>query len=127
MKSKRCYYEKIAIAVVRASGPCVLLMYLLSCCLTAWATESGREIAFDRSRGNCLACHAIGGGEQLGNVGPDLRQIERRYSKQALREKIFDAAKGNPRSVMPRYGYHKILTPVEIDALVEFLMKHQGQ
>ncbi|MFN3786467.1 MAG: hypothetical protein ACK4RS_06460, partial [Thiothrix sp.] len=33
---------------------------------------TGKELAFDRSIGNCLACHMIEGGDLPGNIGPPL-------------------------------------------------------
>ncbi len=37
---------------------------------------AGRALAFDRSMGNCLACHAIAGGDLPGNLGPPLQERE---------------------------------------------------
>ena len=34
------------------------------------ARAGGQQIAFDRSKGNCLTCHAIKGGESPGTIGP---------------------------------------------------------
>ena len=38
-----------------------------------------------------------------------------------LREQIFDATKVNPKTVMPPFGRHNILTQDEIDKIVEFV------
>ena len=35
------------------------------------AAEQGKEIAFHRKKGNCLACHKIAGGSLPGNIGPE--------------------------------------------------------
>ncbi len=83
---------------------------------------AGRQIAFATERGNCLACHEINGGTQMGNIGPSLRQVRARFPKrQALRARIWDASAFNPNSIMPPFGRHRILTESEIYALVEFL------
>ena len=39
--------------------------------------EQGKKVAFDRKKGNCLACHMIAGGELPGNIGPPLRPASR--------------------------------------------------
>ena len=85
------------------------------------AVEKGRDIAFNRKKGNCLACHMIKGGTQPGNMGPPLIGIGKRYTKEKLRAQIWDATKKNPNSPMPPFGRHKILTDKEIDLVVEFI------
>ena len=84
--------------------------------------EQGKAIAFNRKKGNCLACHQIAGGTLPGNIGPPLVGMKQRFpSKQALREQIWDATKRNPNTSMPPFGRHKILTEDEIDKVVEFV------
>jgi len=84
--------------------------------------EKGRELAFDRNRGNCLACHIIEGGELPGTVAPPLMVMKARFPDRAvLREQIWDATIRNPESVMPPYGRHGVLTEEEIDLVVDFI------
>jgi sulfur-oxidizing protein SoxX len=84
--------------------------------------EQGKEIAFDRKLGNCLACHMIDGGTLPGNIGPPLVAMKTRYPDKAkLRAQIWDATKVNPNTIMPPFGRHKILTESEIDKIVEFI------
>ena len=45
----------------------------------ASAVEQGKTIAFNRSLGNCLACHDIKGGDSPGNIGPPLVNMQARY------------------------------------------------
>jgi sulfur-oxidizing protein SoxX len=86
------------------------------------ALEQGRSIAFDRNRGNCLACHAIEGGEFAGNYGPPLVMMKSRFpDRAALRAQIWDAAVRDPATRMPPYGRHRILTEREIDLVVDFV------
>ncbi len=83
---------------------------------------SGKQLAFTREKGNCLACHVIEGGESPGNIGPPLHAIQTRFeSKQQLRQQIWDATQFNPNSSMPPYGKNKILTEQEIDKVVDFI------
>jgi sulfur-oxidizing protein SoxX len=87
--------------------------------------ETGQEIAFDKSKGNCLACHAIPGDPKaitLANIGPPLIAMNTRFpNKSRLREQIWDATKFNVSSAMPPFGKHKILTEQEIDKVVDYV------
>lgn len=104
---------------MNAQNILLTLIILYSYGVTA---EDGKSIAFDRSKGNCLACHDIAGGESPGNIGPKLSNIQQRYpDKSLLRQRIWDETKFNPASVMPPFGKHRILTESEIDKIVEFL------
>jgi L-cysteine S-thiosulfotransferase len=85
----------------------------------------GRTLAFDRTKGNCLACHAIPSdkkAEAPGNIGPPLVNIKERYPDRAkLRAQIWDATVANPNSSMPPFGRNKILTEQEIDLVTEYI------
>lgn len=84
--------------------------------------ERGKAIAFDRGRGNCLACHAIDGGELMGDYGPPLILMKVRYpDRDALRAQVWDAAAREPLTRMPPYGRHRILSEEEIDLVVDFI------
>lgn len=84
--------------------------------------EAGKNIAFDRKKGNCLACHQISGGNLAGNVGPPLVAMKSRFPEKAkLRAQIFDATKSNINSMMPPFGRHNVLSDSEIDKVVEFI------
>jgi len=84
--------------------------------------EQGREIAFNRKKGNCLACHQIEGGTLPGNIGPPLISMKARFPDKArLRAQIWDATVNNPNTIMPPFGRHRILSEEEIDKVVEFI------
>lgn len=86
------------------------------------AHADGQQIAFDRTKGNCLACHIIKGGESPGNIGPELSNMKQRYpDKSLLRKRIWDETQFNPITVMPPFGKHRILTEDEIDQVVNFI------
>lgn len=92
------------------------------CCFTNVCQADGQAIAFDRTKGNCLACHVIAGGESPGNIGPELSNIQARYpNKTLLRQRIWDETEFNSITVMPPFGKHRILSEQEIDQVVEFL------
>ena len=92
----------------------------------SFAAESdiaqGKEIAFDRKQGNCLACHMIEGGNSPGNIAPPLVAMKARFpNKQDLRNQIWDPTVRNPETSMPPFGKHEILTKQELDKVVEFI------
>ena len=86
------------------------------------AVTQGGCVVISRTKGNCMACHAIAGTTH-GNIAPPLVQMKQRFPDKAkLRTQIGDAHKLNPRSVMPPFGPHEILTQDEIDKVVEFVL-----
>lgn len=86
------------------------------------AVTQGGCVVIERTKGNCMACHAIAG-TTAGNIAPPLVQMKQRFPDKAkLRAQIDDARKLNPRSVMPPFGPHEILTQDEIDKVVEFVL-----
>jgi sulfur-oxidizing protein SoxX len=88
----------------------------------AQSAAEGQRLAFDRSKGNCLSCHEIRGGELPGTMGPALRGIKSKYpDRDDLVAILSDETRRNPQTVMPPFGRNHILTAREIDAIVDFL------
>ena len=86
------------------------------------AASEGQKLAFDRSKGNCLTCHVIKGGEYPGTLGPELVDIKSKYPKREdLVAILNDETLRNPLTVMPPFGRNRILTETEINAIVDFL------
>ena len=84
--------------------------------------EKGKQLAFERTKGNCLACHAIADGSLAGTIGPPLLMMEARFPNKAdLRAQIWDATVKNPNSMMPPFGRHRILTDDELDLIVDYI------
>lgn len=105
-----------------------LSLTALAFCIAAplWAgpaeVEKGKDVVYTRTKGNCIACHMMPGGDLPGNYGPPLLQMEARYpNPEDLRKQIYDARIRNPQTIMPPFGTHKMLTEEEIDWLVEYL------
>ncbi len=83
---------------------------------------AGKKVAFDRKKGNCLACHMIADGALPGNIGPPLIAMKARYPDKAdLRAQIWDPTAANPNTMMPPFGKHRILTEKEVDLITEFI------
>lgn len=106
--------------------------FLLSCLLVhltsvaeTHAVDSvvkGKSLVMERSKGNCLACHAIEDGKQPGNIGPPLIGMKLRFpDSEILYRQIWDAAERNPDTRMPPFGRHGILSREDIDLIIEYL------
>ncbi len=84
--------------------------------------DEGKALAFDRKKGNCLACHQIEGGELPGNIGPPLIAMKARFPDKAkLRAQIWDATRANSNSMMPPFGRLQVISESDIDKVVEFM------
>jgi sulfur-oxidizing protein SoxX len=82
----------------------------------------GKKIAFNRKKGNCLGCHMIADGALPGNVGPPLIAMKARFPDKAkLRAQIWDATTANPKTIMPPFGRHNILSDQEVDKITDFI------
>jgi sulfur-oxidizing protein SoxX len=103
----------------------------LFCCISilggisvanADAIADGKKVAFDRKKGNCLACHMMADGALPGNIGPPLIAMKARFPDKAkLRAQIWDPTAANPNTIMPPFGKHRILTEKEVDLITEFV------
>ena len=84
--------------------------------------EQGKELAFSRPKGNCLACHMIIGGPSPGNIAPPLVGMKARFpDKEVLREQILDPSKRNSETAMPLFGRYEILSKDELDKVVDYI------
>ena len=105
--------------IIRAT---LLAASLCSAVAVADDIAKGKELAFSRSKGNCLACHMMDDGTLPGNQGPPLMMMKQRFpDKDALRAQIWDPTQRNPMTTMPPFGKHHILTEEEIDQITEYV------
>ena len=106
---------------------CAALNTMLAAAVDA-DPATGRNIAHDVYKGNCLACHQIPGDPTAvtsANIGPPLAAMRQRFPDRALlRNQIWDPTLRNPQTVMPPFGKHGILTEQEIDLVVEYLYRY---
>jgi L-cysteine S-thiosulfotransferase len=108
-------------AFLTASGVLLGALYVGAASAQSSVTE-GEKLAFDRSKGNCLTCHVIAGGDAPGNVAPPLADMKQRFpDRKELFAIIFDETKRNPQTVMPPFGRNLILTSQEINEIIDFL------
>lgn len=85
----------------------------------------GRTVVFNKAKGNCLACHAIPNdpkAESPGNIGPPFIMMKERFpDRNKLRAQVWDATVANPKTSMPPFGKHRILSEQEVDQVVEYI------
>jgi len=84
--------------------------------------EQGKKLAFDRKKGNCLACHQIAGGTLAGTIGPPLIAMKARFpDREKLHAQIYDARVNNPNTIMIPFGPHAVMSVHEIDLVTDFI------
>jgi sulfur-oxidizing protein SoxX len=108
---------------------CAISAIMLSGTVLAQAAapkeETGKDIAFNRAKGNCLACHGmptVPDAVSAGLYGPPLIAMSARFPDKAkLRAQIWDATVANPSTTMIPFGKHGVLTEAEIDKVTDFI------
>ena len=99
-----------------------LALVVLAAPVVAQAQTPGQDIAFDRAKGNCLACHTMRGGDVPSSVGPELKGMKERFPERAdLVAIVANEQTRNPQTVMPPFGLNLILNDDEISRIVDFL------
>jgi sulfur-oxidizing protein SoxX len=118
---KRIAKTSIAAAMLALAGAATAEVEMPDLNLNGDA-EEGKAIAMDRSRGNCIACHMIPGGDSPGAIGPALIAMQTRYpSKHAIAVQVWDPTVKNPDVVMPPFGKHGILSEKEFVDVIEYV------
>lgn len=116
----RTVYQLITACAVGTIMPTVSAL-----AVEAVKDPGGKELAFSRGKGNCLACHAMptqADAESAGLFGPPLIAMSARFPDKAkLRAQIWDATAINPSSSMIPFGKHGVLTEQEIDKVTDFV------
>ena len=83
---------------------------------------TGKEVAFNKKKGNCLACHQISGGKLAGNIGPPLVAMKARFPDfNTLKDQISDPRSKNPNTIMPTFGPHGIISSSDIRKIAKFI------
>ncbi len=86
------------------------------------AVDKGKKLAFNKKKGNCIACHQMKGAKLAGTIGPPLVAMKARFPDQGkLRDLIWDMTAKNPHTAMPPFGKHKILKNADIDAIAAYI------
>jgi len=105
--------------------PALAALLLLAAGAARGEAPSGLEIFTSPAKGYCVACHQVppgAGPATRSDLGPRLEgKRMRELGKARLRALIADPTAANPDTVMPPFGRHKILSPTEIDRVVDYL------
>ena len=113
---------KTSVSVTALIGCLGLIAPLTASAADAADIEKGKQLAFDRKKGNCLACHQIEGGTLAGNIGPPLVAMKARFPDyQKMKAQIADPRVKNPNTIMIPFGPHGVLTPKEIELVSQFI------
>lgn len=100
------------------------LMILPAAALAATPAQiaAGKKIVTTKKLGNCEACHAFKGAVEPGNIGPELKDVKAMVpDRKVLYSIIYDEAARNPQTLMPAFGKNLILTPKQINEVIDFL------
>lgn len=98
--------------------------------------ERGRAWLLQRQDTGCVLCHQIPGLPAGGALGPSLQGLAERSTPAQARERIADARRFNPQTIMPPYlsteGLQQVaaayrgqtvLTPQAVDDIVSYLFQ----
>jgi sulfur-oxidizing protein SoxX len=113
---------KTTVSVTALIGCLGMIAPLTASAADAAAIEKGKELSFDRKKGNCLACHQIEGGTLAGNIGPPLVAMKARFPDyEKMKAQIADPRINNPNTIMIPFGPHNVLTAEEIELVSQFI------
>lgn len=113
---------KTSVSVAALIGCLGMTTPITASAADAAAIEKGKKVAFDRKKGNCLACHQIEGGSLAGNIGPPLVAMKARFPDyDKMKAQIADARVNNPNTIMIPFGPHKVLSAEEIELVSQFI------
>ena len=119
------------------------LAVCLACCMCAFhvhaqtaSPERGRALLLQRQDTGCILCHQIPGLPVGGELGPSLQGLAQRSTPAQARERIADARRFNPQTIMPAYlsteslfnvakpyRGQTVLTPSALDDIVSYLFQ----
>ncbi len=83
---------------------------------------AGKVLATTTTQGNCDACHMFQGAVEAGNIGPQLKDVKSMVPNRAEFYKIiYNEEARNPQTIMPAFGKNQILTPKQINEVIDFM------
>lgn len=100
----------------------VCLMPCAALAATPAEITAGQKIAETTTLGNCDACHMFQGADEAGNIGPVLKDVRAMVPDRKLFYAIiYDEEARNPQTIMPAFGKNQILTPKQINEVIDFM------
>lgn len=113
---------KTTVSAAALAGCLAMTAPLTASAADAADIEKGKQLAFDRKKGNCLACHQIEGGTLAGNIGPPLVAMKARFPDyDKMKAQITDPRENNPNTIMPPFGPHGVLSAKEIELVSQYI------
>ena len=113
---------KTSVSVTALIGCLGLIAPITASAVDAADLEKGKQLAFDRKKGNCLACHQIEGGTLAGNIGPPLVAMKARFPDyEKMKAQIADPRDNNPNTIMIPFGPHGVLSAKEIELVSQYV------
>jgi len=80
--------------------------------------QAGKQLAI----GYCQACHYFEGTDQAGTIAPPFVAMSARFpERDQLRKLLHDPHVTRPYSMMPPFGRNGLLTPAQIEQIIDFL------
>ena len=111
-----------AVSLIGLIGIYTPLTYAADAATEAADIETGKKVAFDKKKGNCLACHHIAGGKLPGNIGPPLVAMKARFPDfDTLKDQISDPRTKNPNTIMPPFGPHGVISSSDIRKIAKYI------
>jgi len=84
--------------------------------------ERGKALLLQRQDSGCVLCHQVQGLPAGGALGPSLVGLAERSTKDQARERIADARRFNPQTIMPAYfsteGLNNVANPYKGQTLL---------
>ena len=81
----------------------------------AGSPDRGKALLLQRQDSGCALCHQVQGLPAGGALGPSLVGLAERSTKDQARERIADARRANPQTIMPTYfstdGFNNVANP----------------
>jgi L-cysteine S-thiosulfotransferase len=106
-------------------GAALAALLFLAMAAARAQTPSGLQLFTSPAKGYCIACHQVpegAGPATRSDLGPRLEgKRMREIGKAGLRALLVDPTAANPDTVMPPFGRHRILSPAELDRVVDYL------
>ncbi len=99
-----------------------LSLPMIAIAATPAQIAAGQKIAETTTLGNCDACHDFQGATEAGNIGPALHDVKSMVpDRKTFYAIIYDEERRNPQTVMPAFGKNHILTPQQINDVIDFM------
>ena len=109
--------DRRSLVSVTTFAAAALAFMTLGCAAVEAEPLNGQQLAFDRSKGNCLACHTMTGSDVPSNVGPELSNSGTRLKPGWIAAWLSKPQAYKPGTLQPDYN----LSSADARALTAYL------